>query len=106
MTLGQAFTPPSALGPVIIAGDTVVRSWSFLVSANTLFIFELYNLWELSFGTLFFLVNIFPCGSIFAPKWSLPLARKCASSPQVDLSIGAERDAVVEEQIISTLHQE
>jgi len=106
MTLGQAFTPPSALGPVIIAGDTVVRSWSFLVSASTLFIFELHSLWELSFGTLFFLVNILPCGCIFAPKWSLSLARKCASSPQIDHSMGTERDAVVEEQVISTLHQE
>src|ERR1700722_13621205 len=106
ITLGQAFTPPSALGPVIIAGDTVVRSWSFLVSASTLFIFELHSLWELSFGTLFFLVNILPCGCIFAPKWSLSLARKCASSPQIDHSMGTERDAVVEEQVISTLHQE
>ncbi|MGK5595551.1 MAG: MFS transporter [Parachlamydiaceae bacterium] len=51
MTLGQAFTPPSALGPVIIAGDTVVRGWSFLVSMSTLFVFEFQNLWGISFGT-------------------------------------------------------
>jgi MFS family permease len=76
MTLGQAFTPPSALGPVIIAGDTVVRSWSFFVSASTLFIFEMQGLLGFSFSTLFVLVNILPCGSIFAPKWSLDLARK------------------------------
>ncbi|MFA6915062.1 MAG: hypothetical protein WC222_01580 [Parachlamydiales bacterium] len=87
MTLGQAFTPPSALGPVIIAGDTIVRSWSFLVSASTLFVFELHNLWGLSFGTLFFLVNILPSGCIFAPKWSLLLARKCASSNQTDNAV-------------------
>jgi len=84
MTIGQAFTPSSVLGPVIIAGDTVVRSWSFLVSASTLFIFELHSLWGLSFGTLFFLVNILPCGCIFAPKWSLTLARKCASDNRTD----------------------
>lgn len=76
MTLGQAFTPPSALGPVIIAGDTVVRSWSFFVSASTLFIFEIQGLLGLSFSTLFLLVNVLPCGSIFAPKWSVDLARK------------------------------
>ncbi len=87
MTLGQAFTSPSALGPVIIAGDTVVRSWSFLISASTLFIFEFHNLYGLSLGTLFFLVNILPCGSIFAPKWSLSLARTCASNYQKDKPI-------------------
>lgn len=79
MTLGQAFTPHSALGPVIIAGDTLVRSWSFLVSTSTLLIFELHSLWGLSFGTLFFMLNILPSGCLFAPKWSIGLARKCVS---------------------------
>lgn len=78
MTLGQAFTPPSALGPVIIAGDTIVRGWSFFVSASTLFIFELHNLSGISLGTFFLMLNILPCGSLLAPKWSLPLARKYA----------------------------
>jgi len=78
MTLGQAFTPPSALGPVIIAGDTVVRGWSFFVSASTLFIFELHNLSGMSLGTFFLMLNILPCGSLLAPQWSLSLARKYA----------------------------
>lgn len=80
MTLGQAFTPPAALGPVIIAGDTIVRSWSFLISASPLAIFEFHSLWGLSFGTLFFMLNTLPSGCLFAPKWSLALARKCAAS--------------------------
>lgn len=83
--ISTGFTPPPALGPVIIAGDTIVRSWSFLVSALTLFVFELHSLWGISFEIQFFLVNILPCGSIFAPKWSLLLARKYASSHQIDI---------------------
>ena len=84
ITLGQAFTPPSALGPVIVAGDTVVRSWSFFVSATTLFIFELNSLWGLSFASLFFMLNTLPSGCLFAPKWSLKLARKCAGNTAND----------------------
>lgn len=76
MTLGQAFTPAPVLGPVIIAGDTVVRSWSLFVSASTLLVFEMHAGWGISFGVFFLLVNLLPCGSILAPKWALQLARK------------------------------
>jgi Major Facilitator Superfamily len=76
MTLGQAFTPSTILGPVIIAGDTVVRSWSFLVSSCTLFVFELHTMLGMSSMTLFLLANFLPCGTILAPKWSLKLARR------------------------------
>lgn len=80
MVLGQAFTPPNFLGPVIIAGDMTVRTCSFLVAGGAIFVFELYSSLGLSFGTLFFLANLLPLGSILAPKWILPLARSIASN--------------------------
>jgi len=81
MTLGQAYTPPNILGSVIIAGDTIVRGWSFLVSASTLAIFEIYPALYPTLGFSFehlFILNILPLGALFAPKWSLRLAKQNA----------------------------
>jgi MFS family permease len=78
MTLGQAFTPPSTLGPVIIAGDTIVRAWSFLVSITTLAIFHTANLFDLSFYNFLALAVLVPAFSLLAPIWTLQLAKKFA----------------------------
>lgn len=75
ITLGQAFTPKEHLGSVIIAGDMVVRGWSFFVSIATIGIFNLHENWELSIIGLSVLVTIFPVFSLFAPFLTRKLAR-------------------------------
>ena len=40
MILGQANTPKYLLGSVIIAGDTIVRFWSFIISFIVIFLFQ------------------------------------------------------------------
>ncbi len=40
MILGQANTPKHLLGSVIIAGDTIVRFWSFIISFIVIFLFQ------------------------------------------------------------------
>lgn len=40
ITLGLAFTPKESLGPAIIAGDTIIRAWSFIVSLSVLFLYR------------------------------------------------------------------
>ena len=67
MTLGQAFTPKHVLGAVIIAGDAVVRSWSFLVSLVAMGIFQFHESFELSDAELCFLLIIFPALSLISP---------------------------------------
>jgi MFS family permease len=78
MTLGQSFTPPAILGPVIIAGDTVVRLWSFFISLLTLLIFECADSWNLSYPTFFGLSILAPSVCLFAPIWMRQLARQFA----------------------------
>lgn len=75
MTLGQAFTPPSILAPVIIAGDTAVRLWSFFVSLITVFIYQLGDTLGLSLINFFALALFVPAFSLLAPFWTLHLAR-------------------------------
>jgi len=53
MTLGPIYTPKEYLGPVIIASDTIVRGWSFLISVAVIFLFYF------SQGTLIGLLPLF-----------------------------------------------
>lgn len=76
MTLGQSFTSPSVLGPVIVAGDTIVRIWSFIISLTTLWVFEFSNSWEVSYLLFFGFSIIIPCFALFAPILTLHLARE------------------------------
>lgn len=79
MTLGQAFTPVSELGPVIIAGDAIVRLWSFLVSLLLIVFIEFIeqSIDNLSIRLMFTL--ILPSIALLAPFWSLHLAKQFAN---------------------------
>ena len=76
MTLGQSFTPAPILGPVIVAGDTVVRIWSFFISLITLGLFEYCNFLNISFTPLIGLVLLFPSICLIAPVWTRQLAKQ------------------------------
>lgn len=67
MTLGQAFTPKKMLGAVIVAGDAVVRGWSFFVSLAAIAIFSLHETWEMSTKTLGILMLALPSFSLISP---------------------------------------
>ncbi len=61
ITIGQAITPKNILGAVIIAGDTVVRGWSFFVSLFAVGIFRLHESLELPLpilGSVIFLLSM------------------------------------------------
>lgn len=83
MTLGQAFTPEKMLGAVIVAGDTVVRSWSFLVSLSAIGIFALHETLEMSTTTLGIIVIIVPAFSLISPFLIGKLARTFIARNQV-----------------------
>jgi len=84
MTLGQAFTPEKVLGSVIVAGDTVVRGWSFFISLLAVGIFGLNETWELSipaFGAFL----IIPAGfSLLSPLLLGNLAKTFVTRNQVE----------------------
>lgn len=68
ITLGQAITPKDILGAVIIAGDTVVRGWSFLISLLAVGIFQLHEIFSFPLsvlGTVIFLLSTFSLISPF-----------------------------------------
>lgn len=67
MTLGQAFTPEKMLGAVIVAGDTIVRGWSFIISLSIISIFRLHETCGFSTPALGVFVTILPCFSLFSP---------------------------------------
>jgi hypothetical protein len=95
MTLGQSFTPQAILGPVIIAGDTIVRIWSFLISLVTLWIFEFCDILELSFTAFAGLAVIFPSFCLLAPIWMRQLAKQFVnknSSSMADHGARANED--------------
>lgn len=64
MTLGQAITPKNDLGAVIIAGDTVVRIWSFFVSCFVIFIL---GVSEKSHNFQTFFIIFIPIFSLLSP---------------------------------------
>lgn len=67
ITLGQAFTPKELLGPVIIAGDAIVRSWSFLISMFTVVVFEFHEFKQWPIEALYILLLFLPLMSLGAP---------------------------------------
>jgi hypothetical protein len=67
MTLGQAFTPPEDLGSVIIAGDALVRGWSFLVSLLVIGAFQIHNYFNMHELLLILCITFLPGLSLFAP---------------------------------------
>ena len=83
MTLGQAFTPEKMLGAVIIAGDTVVRTWSFFVSLAVIGIFRLHESWELSTSALGVLMIVLPGFSLFSPFVIEKLAKTFVERNQI-----------------------
>lgn len=79
MTLGQAFTPKQVLGPVIIAGDTLVRLWSLGISLLTVWIF---NHGVVLHEPTSLLVLVIPGLCLLSPNLSLKLAKKYKSQDQ------------------------
>lgn len=75
MTLGQSFTPPDLLGPVIIAGDTIVRIWSFFISLVTIILFKAQESIELPFALFFVLIMLLPSLALISPKLILNESR-------------------------------
>lgn len=67
ITLGQAFTPKEILGPVIIAGDAIVRSWSIFISLYTVAIFEFHEFKHWPVEALYALIVFLPLMSLAAP---------------------------------------
>lgn len=76
MTLGQAYTPSTALGPTIIAGDTIVRFFSFLISLCTLFTFEYLLDSNLPVFLAVMWGLLIPALALLAPYFSLNLAKE------------------------------
>lgn len=76
MTLGQAYTPSTALGPTIIAGDTIVRFFSFLISLCTLLTFEYLLDSNLPVFLAVMWGLIIPALALLAPYFSLNLAKE------------------------------
>lgn len=76
MTLGQSFTSLAILGPVIIAGDTIVRMGSFLISLVTLWIFECSHSWKLSYTGFLGFSIVIPSFALLAPILIRQLARQ------------------------------
>lgn len=77
ITLGSAFTPTNTFGPTVIACDTMVRLWSFLVSITALFVSNWYLSKQFSIE-IFLLILTLPTLSLFAPFITFSLAKKFA----------------------------
>lgn len=67
ITLGQAITPKNILGAVIIAGDTIVRGWSFLVALCAVGIFHLHEALSLSFPVISTIIIMLSAFSLISP---------------------------------------
>lgn len=67
ITIGQAITPKEILGAVIIAGDTVVRGWSFFISLFAISIFGLHESFDLPLSILSILIIILSAFSLISP---------------------------------------
>jgi len=67
ITIGQAITPKKILGAVIVAGDTVVRGWSFFVSLFAISIFHLHESFELPLPVLGGIIILLSACSLWSP---------------------------------------
>lgn len=82
MTIGQAITPKNILGAVIIAGDTVVRGWSFFVSLFAVSIFHLHESLELPLYILGICIFIISAFSIISPFLIRKMVKDFIPRPQ------------------------
>ncbi len=67
ITIGQSITPKTILGAVIIAGDTIVRGWSFFISLFVLGIFHLHETLELPLPFLGSIISLLSMCSLISP---------------------------------------
>lgn len=67
ITIGQAITPKNILGAVIIAGDTIVRGWSFFISLFAISIFHLHESLDFSLESLGAFIFIISSFSLISP---------------------------------------
>jgi MFS family permease len=75
MTIGQAVTPKENLGPVIIAGDAIVRLWSFLISILVVGMLQIYDVWETYLPHIGILLLILPTFSLLSPFLTIGFAK-------------------------------